>query len=163
MTTRLEQELERIIDVRQLMQKKGVRKGALTCLKAYYDTTNTKALEEFKLSDIIRCQEDMSKAIIIQETIDSLATDDVIEAEAMEVEEQRRYNSELEDYYSDLCSLTSAWDLGMGIEEAANELLGRESILSAYNKPQFEKLVEEYDKFKEAVRANSGRELVDLG
>ena len=50
-----------------------------------------------------------------------------------------------------------------GIEEAANELLGRESILSAYNKPQFDKLVEEYDNFKEAVRANSTRrELVDL-
>ena len=94
----------------------------------------------------------MSKAIIeydlIQETIDSLATDDVIEAEGREVEEQRRYNSELEDNYSEPCSLASTWDLGKGIEEAANELLGRESILSAYNNPQFEKLVEEYDKFK---------------
>ena len=60
----------------------------------------------------------MSKAIIeydlIQEIIDSLATGDVIEAEAREVEEQKRYNSELEDNYSDLCSLASAWDLGMG-------------------------------------------------
>ena len=38
-----------------------------------------------------------------------------------------------------------------------------ESILSAYNKSRFEKLVEEYDKIKEAVRANSRRrELVDL-
>ena len=134
MTTRLEQELVRIGDVHLLKQKRGVRKGALTCLKAYYDSTNAKALEEFKLSDIIRHQEDVSKAIIqynlIQETIDSLATDDVIEAEAREVDEQRRYNSELEDNYSDLCSLASAWDLGMGIEEAANELLGRVNIIS---------------------------------
>ena len=69
------------------------------------------------------------------------------------MDEQKRHNSELADNYYQLLDIIQAWKLGGKIKDDANDLSKVDSLLSTYNHPAYEQLVEEYKSFREAVRA----------
>ena len=153
MTTRLERDIEEVTDLRVLKQKRGSRKAR----QANYLTTATaQPLERLKLSDITRHQESVSEAIkehdVIQSRIEEVDTEEGIAAEEGEVDEQKRHNSELADNYYQLIDIIQAWKFGGKIKDDANDLSKVDSLLSTYNHPAYEQLVEEYKSFREAVR-----------
>ena len=156
MTTRLERDIEEVTDLRVLKQKRGTRKGTITRQANYLTTATAQPLERLKLSDITRRQESVSEAIteydVIQSRIEEVDTEEGITAEEGEVDEQKRHNSELADSYYQLIDIIQAWKLGGKIKDDANDLSKVDSLLSTYNHPTYEQLVEEYKSFREAVR-----------
>ena len=156
MTTRLERDIEEVTDLRVLKQKRGSRKGTITRQANYLTTATAQPLERLKLSDITRRQESVSEAIkeydVIQSRIEEVDTEEGIAAEEGEVDEQKRHNSELADNYYQLIDIIQAWKLGGKIKVDANDLSKVDSLLSTYNHPAYEQLVEEYKSFREAVR-----------
>ena len=164
MTTRLERDIEEVTDLRVLKQKRGSRKGTIIRQANYLTTATAQPLERLKLS---RRQESVSEAIkehdVIQSRIKEVDTEEGIAAEEGEVDEQKRHNSELADNYYQLIDIIQAWKLGGKIKDDANDLSKVDSLLSTYNHPAYEQLVEEYKSFREAVRTYPERKELTQG
>ena len=167
MATLYEDSLKEIVDVRELPQCRGSRRGQITRIEHYFETREKTLLNHINMTELTRKRDSLLELIREHEAIhcriEQLESAEDLEAESVEVLKIFDNHNRLVERMTSLIQAISAWTLGQRIQDEISDLLDATTLNSLPLKEAFQVVGQDYRKLRDSIRIHSTRsELVEL-